>query len=110
MPLEDPTTSPTLRVRLLHLGRPLKGALVKVWNQSLLRVATPQDAATRDSVGVMAQARTNDDGVVTLPINRPGEWMVNAVHMMSSRDRSVADWESLWTSLTFARASGERKR
>ncbi len=106
VPLGDPATSSTLRIRLLYQGRPLAGALVKAWNQPLLRAAVPRDAAARDSAGISAQARTDTQGVAALPINRPGEWMISTVYMIPSRDRAVADWESLWASLTFARLEG----
>ena len=109
VPLGDPEASSSLRVRLLYQGKPLPGALVKAWNRPLAHGTSPEDAATRDSIGVAGQARTDSEGIAVLPVDHPGEWMVNAVHMIPCRDRTVADWESLWASLTFARGLKARK-
>lgn len=76
--------------RLLYEGRPLEGALV---------VAIPQSGpgAAR---AARPQARTPQDGRVTLPL-APGAWTIKAVHMVPAAEGSGADWESIWTSLTF---------
>ena len=110
LPLElvaasDPTAGPSLRVQLLYRGRPLAGALVRSWNRPLDPGAVPADAAARDSVGPAGEVRTDRQGFATLAVDHPGEWLVSAVHMVPSADRSAADWQSLWASLTFARTS-----
>ena len=103
VPLADPTMSRSLRVRVLDHGRPLAGALVKTWRQSLDPEGRPRNAGTRDSVDVAARARTDRDGVAQLPLAGPGEWMVSVVHMVPSTVPAEADWESRWASLTFGR-------
>jgi uncharacterized GH25 family protein len=105
VPLADPTAAASLRVRVLYRGKPLGGALVRAWRQDLAAGATPRDGAARDSVGLTCEARTDRSGVALLPVERPGEWLVSTVHMVACRDRAIADWESLWASLTFARES-----
>jgi uncharacterized GH25 family protein len=105
VPLADPATASPLRVRVLYQGHPLAGALVRAWNQPLGLGMGPRDAAARDSVGPALEGRTGRDGTVALPLSRAGEWLLNAVHMVPSEDREAADWQSLWASLTFARAA-----
>lgn len=74
-----------LSVRLLYLGRPLAGALVK--------------AMDRGSDPVLA--RTDAAGRVTFRLPRRGAWLVHAVHMVPARGDARADWESFWASLSF---------
>jgi len=97
LPLElVPTASPAavpaggeLPVTLLYRGKPLAGALV---------VAIPHDAPDARVTG-----RTGADGRVRLRLDRPGDWLVKAVHMVPAPAGSGADWESFWASLTFRR-------
>ena len=79
-----------LPVRLLYEGKPLAGALV---------MALQRDRPDKvDKVMARADAR----GRVTLKLDRPGFWLVKAVHMISAPPDAGADWESFWASLTFA--------
>ena len=76
-----------LPVRLLHRGKPLAGALVVAISK-----ASPEDrVAIRSDAGGRAELR----------LDRPGLWLVKAVHMIPAPAGSAADWESLWASLTF---------
>jgi len=103
VPLSVPGTSPSLRVRLLWSGKPLPGARVKVWRSPFEANGEPQDAAVRDSVAMAWEGTTDAHGEATVPCKPAGEWMVSAVSMQPSQDKAVADWESTWASLTFAR-------
>src|SRR5262245_3684654 len=103
VPLADPSRGATVAVRALFRGRPLAGALVRAWNRPLRAGAHPTDAAARDSVPPVTEARTDAHGIATLRLDAPGEWLVSSVHMIPSGDREEADWESYWASLTFAR-------
>jgi hypothetical protein len=47
-------------------------------------------------------ARTDGRGRATLKLDRPGFWLVKAVHMIPAPADAGADWESFWASLTFA--------
>ena len=79
-----------LPVRLLYEGKPLAGALV---------MALQRDRPDKvDKV----MARTDAKGRVTLKLDRPGFWLVKAVHMIPAPPDAGADWESFWASLTFA--------
>ncbi|HYN20943.1 MAG TPA: DUF4198 domain-containing protein [Thermoanaerobaculia bacterium] len=74
----------SLPVRLLYRGQPLAGALVKA-------VAANAEVS----------ARSDSNGRAELRLDRPGLWLIKAVHMVPAPKGSVADWESLWASLTF---------
>jgi uncharacterized GH25 family protein len=77
----------TMRLRLLHEGRPLSGALVKLTAQ--------------DEPDGAEQARTDRDGRVSFRLQRKGVWLARVVHMIPAPAETGADWESLWASLTF---------
>jgi uncharacterized GH25 family protein len=78
-------------VQLLYLNRPLRGALVK---------ALPKTAAGEGKAAPIA-GRTDEQGRVSLPLPHGGVWLINAVHMVAAAPQLNADWESLWSSLTF---------
>ncbi len=97
VPEDDPTAGDAegwTTFLLLHRGAPLAGARV-----AAIPAADPQRGRA---------ARTGVDGRVRLPIDRPGPWLVKAVHMTPAPPGSVADWESLWATLTFERLSALR--
>jgi uncharacterized GH25 family protein len=77
----------TMRVRVLHEGKPLAAALVKA-----IALADPENTLT---------ARSGKDGRVALNFARKGVWLVKTVHMVAAPKETGADWESLWASLTF---------
>jgi uncharacterized GH25 family protein len=77
-------------VRLLYQGKPLEGALVMALSQ-----------ANKPS----RQARTDRNGRVVLAVDS-GVWMIKAVHMVPAPPASGADWESIWSSLTFKASTG----
>ena len=76
-----------LTVRLLYLGRPLAGALVK--------------ATDRERPGEPVAVRTDAVGRASLALPRAGAWLIHAVHMVPVTGDARADWESFWASLTF---------
>ena len=76
-----------LPVRLLYQGKPLAGVLV---------AAIPYDAPE-----AQISARSDAEGRVRLRLNRGGDWLVKAVHMIQAPEGTGADWESFWASLTF---------
>jgi uncharacterized GH25 family protein len=78
-------------VQLLYLNQPLRGALVKALPQ------TAADAAKSPQL----TGRTDAQGRVTLPLPHGGVWLINAVHMVAAAPQLNADWESVWSSLTF---------
>jgi len=78
-----------IRVRLLYRDKPLPDALVIAFNKK--DPLNPQ------------RMRTDKEGHATIELNQPGEWLLNAVHMIPTGILSKADWESYWASLTFER-------
>lgn len=76
-----------LPLRLLHEGKPLAGALVV--------------AQHRQQPALSRWARSDGQGRVSLALGTSGLWLIKAVHMIPAADKAVADWESLWASLTF---------
>lgn len=78
-----------MAVKVLLNGQPAANVLVKVWNKSGGNRATVQDL------------RTNLKGNLSFPVNAKGEWMVSLVRMIPAVDKSKADWQSYWASLTF---------
>jgi hypothetical protein len=82
-----------LSVRLIYENRPLAGALVVALNRSRL----PARLA----------ARSDRDGRVRFRLEPGGMWLIKAVHMLSARPGTNADWESFWASLTFGSVGAE---
>ena len=80
-----------LPVRLLHEGKPLAGATIKVFNEkdrkSPRRFITDADGRAR----------------IELPVR--DRYLLGAVHMLAPTpaEQKKADWTSLWASLTFMR-------
>jgi uncharacterized GH25 family protein len=78
----------TLELKLLYQGRPAPGLLVR--------------AFTRDQPGNQQSQRTDGDGVARIELDRPGDWVVKAVHMVAVEGDPYGEWRSYWASLTFA--------
>lgn len=90
VPEENPYTlkgGRDLAVRLYYGGKPLAGALVM--------------ALQRDRPEPRVEERSDSMGRVRLRLDRPGVWLIKAVHMVPAPKESGADWESFWASLTF---------
>ena len=84
------------KVQLLYLGKPLRGALVKALPQTALAKVGTETAPS------LITGRTDSQGYVTLPLSHGGVWLINAVHMVPAAPQLEADWESIWSSMTFA--------
>jgi uncharacterized GH25 family protein len=77
----------SMRVRVLHEGKPLPGSLVKA-----IALEDPDNTLT---------ARSGKDGRAAFRLARKGVWLIETVHMVPAPKETGADWESLWASLTF---------
>jgi uncharacterized GH25 family protein len=100
VPETDPfSTAQSLSLRLTYLGRPLKGALA---------FALLKDDVNAGRGKVVLRVRTDDTGRLRVPLER-GLWLIKAVHMVRV-DQPDADWESVWTSLTFSVPGGDMQR
>lgn len=78
-----------LTMQLLYAGKPLASTLVKVIH--------------RDDPLSPRRLMTDQEGRVAIDVTRPGEYLVNAVHMLAGTPADKADWVSHWASLTFLR-------
>jgi Domain of unknown function (DUF4198) len=76
-----------LAVRLLYEGEPLPDALVVALNS--------------DEPEKRLAALSDSEGRAAFRIGRAGPWLIKAVHMIPAPPDVLADWESLWASLTF---------
>ncbi|MEO8432152.1 MAG: DUF4198 domain-containing protein [Acidobacteriota bacterium] len=76
-----------MRFRLLYEGKPLGAALVKAISRS-----QPDKTLT---------ARTARNGTASMALPGKGVWLVEAVHMIPAPKDADADWESIWSSVTF---------
>ena len=82
-------TGDRLPLRLLYEGEPIKDILV---------VAFSADEPEQKS-----SQRTDAEGRVQVLLDRPGSWLVKAVHIIEvPAENPMAEWESFWASLTFA--------
>lgn len=93
VPLKDPAklaAGGELPVQLLVRGRPAADLQVEMaW-------LAPDGKPQRKVAG-----RTAKDGKLAIPIASRGVWKLHSVYMERCQEPAVADWESLWTSLTF---------
>ena len=87
-PLNSPYSDSTLKVKLLYDGKPVQDLLVIAFNR-----AQPKKRSL---------ARTDSQGLAQVNIDRPGVWIVKAVHAVPYPEDN-AEWESFWASLTFER-------
>lgn len=94
LPEQNPYTlkaGAALTVRLLYEGKPLRRALVQVWQRG-----APGQTTTRRT-----KLYTNQSGRVLFHLSAPGSYMVSAVCMVPAANRQMADWQSTWATLTF---------
>ena len=75
------------RARLLYQGAPRGDAQVEIFERS------PEGEV------VITTARTNGDGVVTVPVTPGHDYLLDAVVLREADGEAV--WETLWASLTF---------
>lgn len=88
-----PTGPGPVSVRLNYLAKPKGRVKVVAWHRD-------GEVLTRHA-GV-----TDGSGRVRLPLDRPGQWLISAVHMVRldayhPERGDGADWRSYWASLTF---------
>lgn len=103
VPLASPGSAATLRVRVLADGRPVQGLRVTAWRSDLASGNSPRDPARTGASPEAARAVTDRRGEAVIPCAAAGEWLLGAVRMQACPDRAIADWETTWASLTFAR-------
>lgn len=90
--LENPYTGETadgLDIRLLYRGAPRAQAQVEIFARS------PEGGVE------IATVRTDGSGMATIPVEPGQSYLLDAV-VLRAPEGGVAQWESLWASLTFA--------
>lgn len=92
VPLTNPCglrAGDVLVVRVLFEGRPLPDVWV--------------GAGTAGTHGhhYPFRQRTDADGRVIVPLDRPGAWFVRTLHMVASTEFTDADWQSWFSTFTF---------
>ena len=83
-----------LDVLLLFNQKPISGVKVS--------------AMRRGAFDKAVSARTDANGVVRLPLDEPGLWLIFAVHMTRAENDADADWQSFWASLTFKQPANSK--
>lgn len=77
-------------VRVRFEGKPLPGRQVNAYS-------------LREGKLTVRTGRTDAGGNVTFRLDEPGTWMIRLVYMRPCKqDCTATDWESFWSSLTFA--------
>jgi uncharacterized GH25 family protein len=87
VPAGDPTSirpGQSIAVQLIVGGKPVPNATV---------------TAVSAADGGHAQAKTDQNGRVTLALDRAGAWLIKTVHMTRLPPGSTEDWESFWVTL-----------
>ena len=74
---------------VLFKGQPLANATVRAWHHAGPKL-------------VDAKAQSDSAGTVSFELASAGPWMISVVHMVALKDVPDLDWESSWSSLTFA--------
>lgn len=110
LPARDPVAGGAVPFHVTLRGQPLAHALVRAWRRDLASANRSVAVAARDSVPPVFSGRTDAHGDVVVPVRAAGEWLVSCVHMEPSEDRAEADWQSWWSSFTFAAAPARRAR
>lgn len=95
VPMTDPTRpgAGPFTARVLWQGAPLPGLLVQARN--------------RADPGRVLSVRSDDQGQITLPLDRGGVWLIMGVWMVRGGWFDAQDWHSHWTSLTFLRPEAQ---
>lgn len=91
-PMDTAAVGQTAKVRVFYDGKPLAGT----------RLAVVSEAQVKADATSTTIIHTDPDGYASFDLDRPGPWMVTALHMIRTDDRDDADWKSYWASLTFA--------
>lgn len=79
-------------VRLLFEGRPLAGA----------RIVVGSTASATATQSKLTGSRTDAQGRIRLRLDESGgAHYIHALHMIPAADRTTAEWESFWATLTF---------
>jgi uncharacterized GH25 family protein len=114
VPLSDPSSlrsGDTLALRLLYRGAPVSGVPV---HSDVVDIDTDRDATSADAhAGHGGGAApityvTDANGIVRVPLSRPGMWSIRTIHVTQAAAGSGADWDTHWGTLVFALVNAPR--
>ncbi len=80
----------SLKAKVLFNGKPLQNKVLTARNREGNKASTVQ------------YSRTDLNGICNFKLDRTGDWFLHATHMIASEDKKAADWESFWTTFSFA--------
>ncbi len=81
-----------MKLQVLHLGTPLPGQSISVsW----------EPGAFKDSMDQLQVYKSDQDGIISFPIQKAGIWWANTIYLEPAHDEDDLDFVSLWGSLTF---------
>jgi len=109
VPLRDPRSlraGDSLEVELRFRGVPLAGAPVHA-DRAAFDAPRAAGADGHGAAGVAAV--TDARGRFVVPLAATGLWNVRAVHVVEAAPNSGADWDTHWSSLTFAVGDAPRR-
>lgn len=79
----------SLTVRVLAAGQPVPGALVQIWRH------TPGQPVH------VSKIYSNQNGRILFRLTSPGRYLLSTLRMRPATDPQTADWQTVWSSLTF---------
>jgi ketosteroid isomerase-like protein len=95
---EAPGPGTTWGVRLLFRGRPMAGARVHAGAVALGPMEGLDGLAGTEQ---HAELLTDAQGLVSVPITRPGLWNLRTLQIVEADAGSGADWDTHWATLVF---------
>lgn len=104
VPSKDPSDVSRAKFQLLFRGRPVSGALVHAYQQPFDLGGSEVPPGSRLGLPVRERATTDERGIVRLDVSKRGEYLVTAAHAVPCKDPNVADWDTFWASMSFARS------
>ncbi len=78
-----------MSAKVLFKNKPLKNKVITARNRR------------GNEPSISQYSRTDEDGICTFKLERPGDWFFHATHMLPSPDKNDTDWESFWTTFSF---------
>ena len=99
IPLQNPydlVVGDELQVRFLRAGEPVENALL--YANYEFNPHSHDDAGGHIEA---VEARTDADGVATIPLVGGGRWYIRTIHMVETPSEADVDYESNWATLTF---------
>ena len=92
LPMAHPLqVTDSLPVQVLFKGKPLRNYRIRSWCKANGRLLQKENH------------RTNEQGIVSIPLRHTGEWMISLVKMEVLSNHPSADYHSYWGSYTFYR-------